>query len=131
MGLMARLQEEQLNKGKNPRELSMAFAQNVMDYKKLHETILGKYNDHSLPPKPTPAALKKLNKTFRELMEEHGLGALLDLFCVGYGSYGFNFDVPALYGLWFVSPAVMVAYLANQNGSSDTGKKKVESIRLV
>merc|ERR1719326_939471 len=64
-------------------------------------------------------------------MEEHGLGALLDLFCVGYGSYGFNFDVPALYGLWFVSPAVMVAYLANQNGSSDTGKKKVESIRLV
>ena len=52
-----------------------------MKYRRLHESVLGEYDYHGLPPKPGPESLAKLNCTFGELMTSNGLKALLDLCC--------------------------------------------------
>mmetsp|Transcript_24310 Transcript_24310/g.61956 ORF Transcript_24310/g.61956 Transcript_24310/m.61956 type:complete len:537 (+) Transcript_24310:99-1709(+) len=90
----------------------------VLVYTRLHESILGKYDYHGLPPKPGPKAMRMLNKTYSELMVEHGLKSILDMTAVGFGSYGYAFDVPALYGLLFVTPASVQSYLQAKFDSS-------------
>ena len=86
---------------------AVAFVADTIKYTNLHRSLLGAYDYHGLPPKPTPDNLEKMNKTYRELMEENGLEGILDLTVVGFGSYGFGYDVPALYGLWFVTPPAL------------------------
>jgi hypothetical protein len=76
----------------------------VIKYRLLHTSLLGKYDSHTLPPKPSEDKLSELTCTYRELMEKHGLKEILDLSAVGFGSYGFGYDVPAYYGLVFVTP---------------------------
>lgn len=105
---------------------ALPFLVDVIKYRKLHESLLGKYDYHGLPPKPGTESLAKLNCTFEELMTKNGLKALLDLTCVGFGSYGFSYNVPALYGLWFVTPTAVESYLASK---IDAKVKTVELVR--
>ena len=81
-----------------------AVVYHVRKYTRLHESILGKYSHHGLPPKPNTKQLEMLNLTFVELLTKHNLPTILDICSVyGFGSYAFQFDVPALYGLWCVT----------------------------
>jgi len=91
------------------------FRVDVQRYRELHESILGLYDYHGLPPEPKDeAAMKLLDMTFRELMLQHSLKDLLDLCCIGFGSYGLGYNIPALYGLWFVTPVAVEAYIAQK-----------------
>lgn len=83
----------------------------VHKYRALHESLLGIYDYHGLPPRPSPETMRRLNITFRDLLLMHGLKPLLDLCCIGFGSYGYGYDVPAIYGLWFVTPIAVEAFL--------------------
>eukprot|EP00462_Mataza_sp_D1_P021030 CAMPEP_0175127690 /NCGR_PEP_ID=MMETSP0087-20121206/4521_1 /TAXON_ID=136419 /ORGANISM="Unknown Unknown, Strain D1" /LENGTH=510 /DNA_ID=CAMNT_0016409685 /DNA_START=139 /DNA_END=1669 /DNA_ORIENTATION=+ len=104
---------------------ALGFVVDVMQYRQLHESLMGKYDYHGIPPKPTPERLAKMNKTFGELLRENGMEALLDLCCVGFGSYGLGYDVPALYGLWFVTPEAVEAYVHSKLN------KDVKTVQLV
>lgn len=98
----------------------------VLTYRRVHESLLGRYEYHGLPPKPGPKSLKMLNMTFSQLMLQHNLKPILDMTVVGFGSYGFAFDVPALYGLWFVTPPSVESYI---KAKFDSSVKPVQLLR--
>ncbi|CAE8669412.1 unnamed protein product [Polarella glacialis] len=75
----------------------------LIRYTLLRRSIIGD-TYHELPPEPTTEQLKYLNMTFAELLIKHDMAEVVDGTCIGFGSYGFAFSVPALYGLWFVTP---------------------------
>jgi hypothetical protein len=105
---------------------AVGFLLDVKKYRDLHKSLLGTYDYHGLPPQPGPGSLARLDVTFRELLVANKLEALLDLCCIGFGSYGLGYDVPALYGLWFVTPEAVESYVASK---LDPSVKTVELVR--
>jgi hypothetical protein len=84
----------------------------VIRYRILHEAIFGKYQYHGLPPKP--ANMKSIDMTFAEFMKQNNLETLLELTVIGAGGYGLGYDVPALYGLMFITPSSVEALLLSK-----------------
>jgi hypothetical protein len=84
----------------------------IHHYNKLHESILGTYED-SLPPRPSPAAMDQLNMTMMEFLRHHKLEAMIPLLRLSHSAQGYGLleTIPALYGLWWNSPGVMSAFL--------------------
>ena len=81
-------------------------------YNKLHESILGSY-EGSLPPQPSGEAMRQMNMTFMEFLRHHGLEAMIPLLRLSHSAQGYGLleTVPVLYGLWWNSPGVMLAFL--------------------
>jgi len=103
---------------------TLDFAADVIRYSLLHESVFGKYDYHGLPP--MPADLRTLKGTFAEFMKANKMETILDLTVVGFGSYGFGYDIPALYGLWFCTPTALEELLL---AKLDRTKKPVELMR--
>jgi len=93
------------------------MASEIIGYNELHAQIFGSHASHSavqghgLPPRPADDKMELLDMSFHEFMTQNGFPNLLDYTVVGMGSYGFGFDIPALYGLMFVNPVVTMNVL--------------------
>ncbi len=87
----------------------------IQRYKLLHRRIFGHY-EGSLPPRPVDdEAWDELDGTFGELLRRHRLEALRPLVTLSSSAMGYGLvdTVPALYGLWWNTPALLDAFLAS------------------
>ena len=86
----------------------------IQRYKLLHRRIFGRY-EGSLPPRPDDDGMKHLNCTMGQFLRNHNLEALRPLLTLSHSvmGYGLIETIPALYGLWWNTPAVLDAFLAS------------------
>lgn len=78
----------------------------IYRYNQLHQKIFGNY-EYDLP-QPSPEMLKQLDMSFFSFLNAHGFEKLIPLFMITQSTQGYGFldTVPALYGLWWNSPAL-------------------------
>lgn len=86
----------------------------VQRYKLLHKKIFGEYTG-SLPPRPDTDDMDRIDKTFGEFLSDNRLEALRPLMVLSSSAMGYGLPetIPALYGMWWNTPAVLEAFLAS------------------
>ena len=84
----------------------------VKQYNILHESLLGKI-EFSMPPRLNASTLQKINMTFAEFLEKNGLHALSGFLMFAHAAQGYGYvtSIPALYGLWWISPELLNGYV--------------------
>ncbi len=86
----------------------------LIKYRNLYNSIFGGYRP-SVPLQPTQKNARKIDKTFKTFLEENNLGSLLPILSLSntLQGYGYIDQVPAFYGLWWNSPALINGFIAN------------------
>ena len=89
----------------------------VKQYNKLHASLLGEV-EFSMPSRPTQSVLKQLNKTFKEFLEDNNLHALSGFLMFAHAAQGYGYvtSIPALYGLWWISPELLNGFWKKNRG---------------
>ena len=84
----------------------------VKQYNILHESLLGKI-EFSMPPRLNASTLQKINMTFAEFVEKNDLHALSGFLMFAHAAQGYGYvtSIPALYGLWWISPELLNRYV--------------------
>ena len=79
-------------------------------YSKLHYSLFGEY-EYTIPPRPDKSTMDKINMTFGEFVKKHQLDALVPIFTLGNAAQGYGLleTIPAYYGLWWNTPALLSA----------------------
>jgi len=90
---------------------SLTLVESIAKYSSVHKNIFGEY-EYSIPPRPKDeATLKLFNMTFGEFIVGHKLEALIPIFTLSNAAQGYGYlqNVPAFYGLWWNTPAMLSA----------------------
>eukprot|EP00438_Fugacium_kawagutii_P034655 Skav201621 [mRNA] locus=scaffold5983:38328:45523:- [translate_table: standard] len=84
----------------------------VKQYNAIHESLFGKV-EFSMPPRLNASVLQKINKTFAEFLEDNNLHALSGFLMFAHAAQGYGYvtSIPALYGLWWISPELLNGYV--------------------
>jgi len=84
----------------------------VKKYNELHESLFGKV-EFSMPPRPSASVLEKINMTFAKFLEENDMHALSGFLMFAHAAQGYGYvtSIPALYGLWWISPELLNGYV--------------------
>eukprot|EP00756_Hemistasia_phaeocysticola_P032907 Hpha_TRINITY_DN16436_c0_g11::TRINITY_DN16436_c0_g11_i1::g.164107::m.164107 len=95
----------------------MAMAARVLKYNMLHRSVVGEL-EGAMIPRLDADSLAKINMTFGEWLDKHDLGAMRRFLYLGESAQGYGIVdlIPALYGLWWVTPAVTSGFLKQQLG---------------
>ncbi|XP_060072138.1 uncharacterized protein LOC132552011 [Ylistrum balloti] len=88
-----------------PQQIPQIFNRAVENYNEVHHTLFGDYVGE-LMPRPSVDNLKKLNMTFLEFLKENDADELANLFLQIHTAQGYGHidEVPALYGVTWVTP---------------------------
>jgi hypothetical protein len=79
----------------------------ITNYMIAHKKIFGDYK-YGLPPRPTEETSRLLNMTYMQFLKENNCIALTPLVRLVMTGQGYGLDtVPALYGLWWITPALL------------------------
>jgi hypothetical protein len=100
----------------------------VLKYVQVHNELVGDLKRGVFPEMPTSAKAKAAidGKSFGEFLTDNGMSALigyLELADSAQG-YGLLFEVPALYGLWWIHPEILLNTITAQPKPSLTMLKK-------
>jgi hypothetical protein len=81
-------------------------------YNALHKHLLGEI-EFSMPERLSKKTLQEINVTFAEFLENNGLQALAAFLSFAHAAQGYGYvkSIPALYGLWWISPELLSGYL--------------------
>lgn len=84
----------------------------VKQYNELHASLFGEV-EFSMPSRPNEEVLKKIDMTFAEFLETNGLHALSGFLMFAHAAQGYGYvkSIPALYGLWWISPELLNGYV--------------------
>eukprot|EP01125_Pyxidicula_operculata_P006355 TRINITY_DN2206_c0_g1_i1.p1 TRINITY_DN2206_c0_g1~~TRINITY_DN2206_c0_g1_i1.p1 ORF type:complete len:424 (+),score=75.21 TRINITY_DN2206_c0_g1_i1:829-2100(+) len=102
----------------------------IKRYTKIHRELFGKY-DYTLPPKPTPKLMQKMNMTLGQFLKQYDCEALIPLFKIGQCAQGYGLleTLPAIYGLWWFTPELFKSYLPPPVGKNPRGTPLLTMIK--
>jgi len=80
-------------------------------YNRLHNEIFGAY-DFSLPPRLSSESLAKIDMSFGQFLEEHGLTAMNPILAYGNTAQGYGTieNVPAFWAMCWITPELLDGY---------------------
>ncbi len=89
----------------------------IWRYNRLHRSIFGRY-DGTFPPRPSERGMQKLQGTFLEFLERHGLQTLIPVMRLFQSAQGYGYleEVPAFYGLLWNNPDTMKIVIEQLTG---------------
>jgi thioredoxin reductase len=100
----------------------------ILKYVKTHHQLVGDLKRGVMPEMPTSPVAKAAieGKTFGEFLENHGMEVLIGYLELAQSAqgYGLLFEVPALYGLWWIHPEILLNTISNKPKPSLTMLKK-------
>lgn len=94
-----------------------ALTSAIDKYNKLHKVLLGSV-EYSMPDRPSLSSLERLDMTFGEFLEQNELQAIAPFLSFAHAAQGYGYvaSIPALYGLWWVSPELLNGYVPRPPG---------------
>jgi len=101
----------------NTTEIQQLFVKKLTEYVLLHRNLFGDYYGEIMP-EPSAEKKSQIRGTFKEYLARHELLDLEDLFMAAFTlqGYGRISDVPALYGLMWNTPKVILSLIEMVNG---------------
>ncbi len=82
-------------------------------YNRLHEDIFGLY-DYSMPPRLAPEVLARLDMSFGQFLQSHGLASLMPILAYGQTAQGYGSieNVPAFWAMCWITPQLLDGYFS-------------------
>lgn len=107
------------------------FVSSILKYVEKREEVFG-IPKFKMPKRLSDATLKDISKTFQEWLVDHGLQSLVPFFQVAHAAqgYGYLWEVPAYYGLSWMSPDFVIGVFAEAMATEMGGAKAVREILL-
>jgi len=94
----------------------MSVIMAIRTYLRVHREIFGDFK-YGLPPCPTEEALTRINKTYLEFLQDNDCVALAPIVRLVMSGQGYGLDeIPALYGLWWITHGVLEDFLKEKSG---------------
>jgi len=89
-----------------------ALLESVKMYNNLHAELVGDV-EFSMPDKPSPDKLARMDMTFSEFLVSNDMIALNGFLSFAHAAQGYGYisTIPAFYGLWWVSPELLNGYI--------------------
>ena len=101
----------------NMTEIQQLFVKKLKEYVYLHKDLFGDYHGEIMP-EPNSEKKARIRGTFKDYLARHDLLDLEELFMASYTlqGYGRISEVPALYGLMWNTPKVILSLIDLVNG---------------
>jgi hypothetical protein len=100
----------------------------VLKYVKVHHQLVGDLKRGVMPEMPTSPAAKAAieGKSMGEFLTDNGMSSLIGYLELAQSAqgYGLLFEVPALYGLWWIHPEILLNTITSKPKPSLTMLKK-------
>jgi len=89
-----------------------ALVDAVNKYNSLHEKVFGEV-EFSMPSRLSPEELQRVNMTFGDFLESNDLYAISGFLTFAHAAQGYGYvgSIPALYGLWWITPELLAGYV--------------------